>query len=111
MLWLAYWYLQNAEFDFEWDQGNSTKSFFKHGIDSDEVESVFHLRMGAPIGEQLSPAVDEQRLCVVGPSFSGTILSIVFVLRNGRVRPISSRTANKKEKKLYEKIRKEIEKI
>jgi len=111
VLWLAYWYLQNETFEFEWDHGNYTKSSTKHGVDSDEVESVFMLRMAVPIGRQISPEVDEERLCVVGPSLNGKFISVVFTLRDGRVRPISSRPANKKEKLIYEKVRKTLERI
>ena len=111
VLWLAYWYLQNDTFDFEWDSGNSTKSALKHGVSSDEVESLFNLRMAVPIGRQVSPAVEEERLCVVGPSQNGKFISVVFTLRDGRVRPISSRPANQKEKTLYEEIRKTLERV
>jgi uncharacterized DUF497 family protein len=111
ILWLAYWYLQNVKFEFEWDSGNSNKSFVKHGVEITEVESVFLMRLGAPIGQQFSPAVEEQRLCLVGPSERGRILAIVFTIRDGRVRPISSRLANRKERQLYEKVRKEVETI
>ncbi|NDC24456.1 MAG: BrnT family toxin [Proteobacteria bacterium] len=48
---------------------------------------------------------------MVGPSFEGRLISVVFTLRNGRVRPISSRRANRKEKRLYEEVRKAIERI
>lgn len=111
VLWLAYWYLQNETFEFEWDHGNSTKSSTKHGVNASEVESVFTLRMAVPIGRQISPEVDEERLCVVGPSFNGKFISVVFTLRDGRVRPISSRPANKKEKQIYEEVRKTLERI
>lgn len=106
ILWLAYWYLQTEKFEFEWDAGNSKKSSAKHGVESEEVESVFELKMAATIGRQFSPVVDEERLCLVGPSAEGRMISVVFALRDGRVRPISSRPANRKEKKLYEEIRK-----
>jgi uncharacterized DUF497 family protein len=111
ILWLAYWYLQSESFEFEWDAGNSAKSKVKHGVDSDEVESLFNLRMGLPLGRQVSPEVDGERLCVVGPSLSGKFISVVFTLRDGRVRPISSRPANKKEKRVYEEVRKTLEGI
>lgn len=110
-LWLAYWYSQNESFDFEWDDGNFSKSQQKHGVELDEVESIFHLRQAVPIGRQISPEVDEERLCVVGPSNLGRMLSVVFTLRDGRVRPISSRLANRKEKRLYEEVRKKIESL
>ena len=111
VLWLAYWYLQNEPFEFEWDKGNSTKSSTKHGVDSEEVESVFTLRMTVPLGRQISPEVEEERLCIVGPSFEGRFISVVFTLREGRVRPISSRKASNKERKLYEEVRKTVENL
>ena len=106
VLWLAYWYLQSKSFKFEWDKGNSTKSEQKHGVAQEEVESLFELGLGVPLGRQVSPKVEEERLCMVGPSYEGRFISVVFTLREGRVRPISSRLANRKEKRLYEEIRK-----
>jgi uncharacterized protein len=111
MLWLAYWYLQTDTFEFEWDSGNHMKSNQKHGIPTKEVESVFELNLAAPIGRQYSPAVDEERLCIVGPTDTGRMVSVVFTLREGRVRPISARPASRKEKKLYEEVRKATERI
>lgn len=111
ILWLAYWYFQTEDFEFEWDGGNSTKSAKKHGVLAEEVESVFQLKLAATIGRQHSPIVDEERLCIVGPSIKGRLVLVVFTLREGRVRPISSRSANKKEQKLYEEIRKKTERV
>ena len=111
ILWLAYWYLQERDFEFEWDKGNATKSNSKHGVNADEVESMFNTGLAAPLGRQVSPEVDEERLCIVGPTNVGRMLSVVFTIRDGRVRPISSRAANRKEKKLYEQIRKTLERV
>lgn len=111
VVWLAYWYLQNETFDFEWDSANTTKSSTKHGVSVDEVESLFALKMAVPIGRQVSPEVDEERLCVVGPAISGKFISVVFTLRDGRVRPISSRIASRKERRLYEEVRKALESL
>jgi uncharacterized DUF497 family protein len=86
-----------------------TKSNAKHGVDCDEVESLFSLKMAVPIGRQVSPEVDEERLCVVGPAITGKFISVVFTLRDGRIRPISSRIASKKERRLYEEVRKALE--
>ena len=111
VLWLAYWYLQNELFEFEWDQGNLTKSQKKHDVSPDEIESVFELKLAGPLGRQIAPAVEEERLNLVGPSSEGRMLSIVFTLRDGRVRPISGRDASRKERKLYEEVRKTLEKL
>lgn len=111
IIWLAYWYLQSKSFEFDWDSGNISKSAAKHGVSAYEVESVFELRLAAPIGEQISPIVPEERLCIVGPSASGKMVSIVFTLREGKVRPISSRMASRKERREYDKIRKALESL
>lgn len=111
ILWLAYWYLQAELFEFEWDRGNATKSATKHGVTTDEVESLFSLKLSVPLGRQTAPAVDEERLCLIGPSQEGRMLSVVFTLRDGRVRPISTRLASRKERKAYEEIRQAIEKL
>lgn len=111
ILWLVYWYLQTEAFEFQWDKGNSTKSFTKHGVSTEEVESLFSLKMAIPIGRQILPSVDEERLCIIGPSQEGRLLSVVFTLRDGRIRPISSRIASRKERKLYEEVRQKIENL
>lgn len=111
VLWLAYWYFRSESFKFEWDRGNLLKSKFKHGISDEEVEEVFNLKIAVALGQQILPEVDEERLCLVGPAASGRMLSVVFTIRKGRVRPISARPASRKERKLYEEIRKTLEGI
>jgi uncharacterized DUF497 family protein len=100
--WLLFWILETSHFEFEWDKGNSTKSLTKHGISSDEIEAVFRSSLALPLGVQTSPIVPEQRLGIVGPTLGGRLLQVAFVLREGRVRPISARPANLKEKRKYE---------
>jgi uncharacterized DUF497 family protein len=90
ILWFIYWYLQERDFEFDWDKGNATKSTSKHRVSIDEVESMFNTRLAAPLGRQVSPDVDKERLCIVGPTHVGRMLSVVFTIRDGRVRPISS---------------------
>jgi len=111
VLWLAYWYLQNDLFEFEWDRGNLRKSQDKHSVSPEEIESVFEVKLGVPLGRQVSPAVAEERLNLVGPTNEGRMISVVFTLRDGRVRPISGRDASRKERKLYEEVRKALEKL
>ena len=111
ILWLVYWYLKTEVFEFEWDSGNSIKSFRKHGVTKEEVESIFSLKLAVPIGKQVTPVVNEERYCILGPSLKGQILSVAFSLRNGRVRPISGRPASRKERKIYANLRKAIENV
>ena len=106
--WLLIWILESSHFDFDWDAGNSTKSFAKHGIETQEVEAVFRSGLALPLGIQVNPATPEQRLGVVGPTLNGKLLQIAVTQRNGKVRVISARTANKKERSLYEEILRKI---
>ncbi|MFP5492405.1 MAG: BrnT family toxin [Bacteriovoracia bacterium] len=106
--WLLYWILETSHFEFEWDKGNQTKSATKHGVETHEVESVFRSGLALPLGIQIGPTLNEQRLGIVGPNLNGRILQVAFVLRNGKVRVISSRYANKKERKQYEEILRKI---
>lgn len=106
--WLLFWILETSYFEFEWDKGNKTKSETKHKISIEEVEAVFRSGQALPLGIQLSPPANEQRLGLVGPTISGKFLQIAFVLREGRVRVISARTAHRKERKEYEEVLRKI---
>ena len=106
--WLLFWIFETSRFEFEWDDGNKTKSATKHGVTIDEVEAVFKSGMALPLGIQISPKTDEQRLGLVGPSSMGRLLQVAFTLRAGKVRVISARPAHRKEKKSYEEVLRKI---
>ena len=84
------------------------KSRTKHGIRPEEVEAIFRSGKALPLGVQISPVTSEQRLGIVRPSLSGRLVQIAFVLREGRVRVISSRPAHRKERKRYEEILRKV---
>ena len=102
--WLLFWILETSHYEFEWDRGNRTKSADKHGITIEEVEAVFRSGLALPLGIQISPPANEQRLGLIGPTLNGRLVQIAFVLREGRVRVISARPAHKTERKRYEEI-------
>jgi len=106
--WLLIWLLETSHFDFDWDHGNKTKNVSKHGILLAEAEEIFKSGLALPLGIQVHPLMDEQRLGIVGPTFSGRMLQEVFVLREGRVRIISARPAHRKERRQYEEILRKI---
>jgi uncharacterized DUF497 family protein len=106
--WLLFWILETSHFEFEWDEGNASKSAKKHGVETYEVEAVFRSGLALPLGIQISPVVNEQRLGLVGPTLNGKLLQIAFVMREGRVRVISARPAHKKERIKYEEILRKI---
>ena len=106
--WLLFWILETSHFEFEWDEGNRHKNKTKHGISIEEVEAVFRSGVALPLGIQISPAAREQRLGLVGPSLNGRLLQVAFVLREGRVRVISTRPAHRKERTQYEEILRKV---
>lgn len=69
---------------------------------------MFRSGLALPLGIQIAPTVNEQRLGLVGPTINGKLLQVAFVLRAGRVRVISARPAHKKEKVQYEEILRKI---
>jgi uncharacterized DUF497 family protein len=102
--WLLAWLRETVHFVFNWDSGNRTKNASKHHISVEEVEAVYTSGLALPLGIQTAPPVNEQRLGLIGPTISGRVLMIAFVLREGRVRVISARPAHRKERKQYVEI-------
>jgi uncharacterized DUF497 family protein len=85
---------------FDWDYGNQTKSLKKHGITAIEAEEVF-LRLNIIIPDQRHSHT-EARFNMYGPTAKGKILFIAFTIRENRVRIISARNTDKKERQYYE---------
>lgn len=90
---------------FEWDKGNQAKSFVKHRITNPEAEEVF-LNFNI-ILEDLQHSSKEQRFIILGKCDNGKMIFSCFTVRANKVRIISSRLSNQKERKLYEKTFKE----
>ncbi len=101
--WLVIWLYESTSFVFEWDEGNLEKSENKHGVRAEEVEEVFNIKSMLALGKQVRPKIAEERFGIIGPTKEGRMLCVVFTIRNNKVRPISTRVANKKERRLYAK--------
>lgn len=86
---------------FEWDSGNMLKSITKHSIYNDEAESCFSDKKALTLADEKHSG-EEERFLLYGKSKQGSIIVNCFTIREGKIRIISSRKANKKEIKLYE---------
>lgn len=106
--WLLVWLFETRDYNFQWDKGNQTKNKSKHGIETTDIEEVFCSKLAIPLGIQVSPVVQEERLGIVGPTKKGVLLQVVFTLREGKIRPISARPAHKKERSQYVEILRKI---
>jgi hypothetical protein len=90
-----------SDLEFDWDQGNLEKNWIKHQVSQKEGESVFQ-DPHSLLSPDHSHSQTEIRYQLVGKSALKNILSIIFTLRQNKIRIISARNANKKEKAFYE---------
>lgn len=100
--WLLEYLTSQDQFSFEWDNENLNKSDKKHGVDSSLIESCFYDSNLLALGEQYQPQVDEDRYGMIAKAASGEICFICFTIRDNKIRVISARLANKKERGAYE---------
>jgi len=87
---------------FEWDIGNKDKNWISHKIHYKEIEEVF---FNKPIKFYIDDkhSIREKRFLVYGKTNNDDKLTIIFTVRNKKLRVISARLQNKKEKKIYAK--------
>ena len=88
--------------EFEWDSANSRKNLVKHSVANDQCEEVFEIDRFLLLKDH-AHSIIEDRYLIIGPESQGKILVLAITLRGLRVRIISARPANKKERKFYEK--------
>lgn len=86
---------------FDWDDGNINKNFAKHLISSEISEESFGdpnlLTFPDPSHSKI-----EERYHLIGRTKLNDILFITYTLRKNKIRIISARVANKKERSFYE---------
>ncbi|MEX2033175.1 MAG: BrnT family toxin [Candidatus Colwellbacteria bacterium] len=87
--------------EFEWDVGNKGKNK-KHGVLDSESEEVFFDEKKVILKDVLHSGT-EPRYILLGQTKKDRLLFIAFTRRGKRLRVISARDINKKEKHLYEK--------
>lgn len=86
---------------FDWDEGNVEKNWKKHNVHQKEAEEVFinkHLK----IFSDLAHSKVEDRFVAYGATNLSRKLTLVFTIRNQKIRIISARNQNKKERRVYE---------
>lgn len=87
---------------FEWDAGNIDKNLIKHGVTNKESEEIFGSQP-LTIFKDIKHLQKEQRFVAYGATNKDRKLVVVFTLRRQKIRIISARDQNKKERRVYEK--------
>lgn len=90
---------------FEWDKGNIDKNLKKHKVTHKEAEETFDNEPKF-FFEDEQHSEKERRYALYGQTKTKRFLTIVFTLRNEKVRIISARSMSRKERRSYEKIKK-----
>lgn len=88
---------------FDWDDGNTSKSAQKHSVSQAEAERTF-ADARLLIAEDVRHSQDEAHYHALGQTSSGRLLHVTFTLRDHgkRIRVISARDTNRKERARYE---------
>ncbi len=87
---------------FEWDEGNKEKNLKKHKIHYKEIEEVFFNRP-IKIFSDTKHSQKEKRFMAYGKTNKDDKLTVIFTVRKKKLRVISARKQNKKERSIYEK--------
>lgn len=93
---------------FDWDEGNSRKSAKKHSVYQSEAEQIF-FNEPLLVLEDGKHSQEEARYHALGETDDARLLHITFTLRGSGalIRVISARDMHRKERAIYEKIKKE----
>lgn len=85
---------------FEWDAGNSDKSWLRHNVHQTEAEQAL-LNRPLVLAVDLKHSQQEPRFLVFGQTDAARQLAIVFTVRGNLVRVISARPMNQAERQVY----------
>lgn len=84
--------------EFDWDD-NNIEHISRHNLIPAEVEQVF--QDTRKIGTASRKTEREKRWAIIGRSYGGRILFIVYTRRDQKIRVVTARDATFSEKRLY----------
>ena len=86
---------------FDWNKFNKRKNLIKHKVHYKEYEEVFFNKPLIFFQDE-KHSLKEKRFGVFGKTDNKRLLTIIFTLRAKKIRIISARNQNKKERRQYE---------
>ncbi|MFC1595688.1 BrnT family toxin [Candidatus Margulisiibacteriota bacterium] len=98
--------INNSINGFEWDKGNINKNWDKHGVNDAECEQIF-FNIPLFIDQDVIHSHNEDRFYCLGQTDNNRLLFIIFTIRNDKIRIISARSMNRKERIIYDKLKKD----
>jgi uncharacterized DUF497 family protein len=85
--------------EFEWDEAKNQANIVKHGISFAQAQRIFEGAVWSRIDERMD--YGETRFISVGMLEQTAVIVVAYTERTGKVRIISARPANRKERKRY----------
>jgi uncharacterized DUF497 family protein len=85
---------------FDWDEGNTTKSWTKHRVTDDECEEIF-FNEPLLVFYDTEHSQKEDRYYLLGRTDVGRKLMVVFTTRGRLIRVISARDMTSAERRRY----------
>lgn len=87
--------------EFDWDKANIDKNRLKHKVELKECEEVFSNEPIKTFDDKKHSKI-EMRYVAYGVTNKNRKLTVVFTVRRGKIRVISARDQNRKERRVYE---------
>ena len=87
---------------FQWDEGNSEKTWIRHEVSQAECEQLF-LNRPIVVTFDEGHSKPERRFVALGRADSGRYLTMVFTVRGSLPRVISGRPMRRRERGIYAK--------
>ena len=88
---------------FEWDEGNLLKNWERHRVSASECEQIF-FNQPLVAGADEKHSKSEVRYYALGVTDAGRGLFVVFTVRGQRIRVISARDMNRRERKVFDEF-------
>ncbi|MBN2078043.1 MAG: BrnT family toxin [Spirochaetes bacterium] len=93
---------------FDWDDGNLNKNWDMHRVSSGECEEVFFNEPFFTYCDERHSG-KENRFFLLGETGEKRPLFVVFTIRKSLIRVISARDMSRKERNVYETLKKNSE--
>ena len=84
---------------FEWDDNKAKANERKHGVSFEEAREAFRDNLATRMPDDRE-FYDEDRFTLIGMAIAG-MLTVTFTHRNGRIRIVSARKAERHERRRY----------
>jgi uncharacterized DUF497 family protein len=90
---------------FVWDKGNIDKNFKSHKVTNKESEEVFENNPRFLLEDEKHSTDIEKRYMLWGESDYKRKLTIIFTIRENKIRVISARDMHMTERRRYEELK------